>query len=163
MNNLIDVRQVITQVLGFLIMLWILRRFAWGPVLGMLEARRQKIAGEFQDAANRKAEADQMKSRYEQELRGIEAQSRARMQEGIAEGQKVAAEIREQAQRDAQHRMAAADEEIHREREKSKELVKEQVVRLAMRTAEKILRQRLDDGTQRQLVSEFINEVGAQR
>lgn len=163
MNNLIDIRQVITQILGFLIMLWILRRFAWGPVLGMLEARRQKIAGEFQEAENRKAAADQMKSRYEQELRGIEAQARARMQEGIAEGQKVAAEIREQAQRDAQHRLTTAQDEILREREKSKELVKEEVVRLAMRTAEKILRQRLDDGTQRQLVSEFINEVGAQR
>jgi F-type H+-transporting ATPase subunit b len=163
MNNLIDIRQVLTQILGFLIMLWILRQFAWGPVLGMLEARRQKIAGEFQEAENRKAEADQMKSRYEQELRGIEAQARARMQEGIAEGQKVAAEIREQAQRDAQGRLSAAQEEISREREKSKELVKEEVVRLAMRTAEKILRQKLDDGTQRQLVSEFINEVGAQR
>lgn len=163
MNNLIDIRQVLTQVLGFLIMLWILRRFAWGPVLAMLEARREKIAGEFRDAEARKAEADQMKSRYELELRGIEAQARVRMQEGIAEGQKIAAEIRAQAQHEAQNRLTAAKDEIEREHEKAKERVKEEVIRLSMRTAEKILRRKLDDGAQRQLVTEFIDEVGAQR
>ena len=35
--NLIDVRQVSTQIIGFLLMVWILRRYAWGPVVGMLE------------------------------------------------------------------------------------------------------------------------------
>src|SRR5262245_54659843 len=67
--NLIDIRQVLTQVVGFLIMVFLLRRFAWGPVLGLLEARRQKIAGEFEEAEKRKAEAGELKSRYELELR----------------------------------------------------------------------------------------------
>jgi len=159
--NLIDIRQVLTQVLGFLLMLWILRRFAWGPVLHMLEERRQKIAGEFQEADRRKAEADGLKAKYEQDLRGIEAERRLRIQDGIAEGQRVAGEIHTQAQKDAMDRLARAEDEIAREREKAKELLKEQVIRLSMRSAEKILRQKLDDASQRKLLSEFIDEVGA--
>ena len=159
--TLIDIRQVLTQVLGFLLMLWILRKFAWGPVLHMLEERRQKIAGEFQEADRRKAEADGLKAKYEQDLRGIEAERRLRIQDGVAEGQRVAGEIHAQAQKDAMELMARAEDEIAREREKAKELLKEQVIRLSVRSAEKILRQKLDDASQRKLLSEFIDEVGA--
>ena len=161
--NLIDVRQVLTQILGFLLMVWILRRYAWGPLLGMLEARREKIAGEFKEADRLKAEALELRGKYEQELRGIDAQARQKLQEAVTEGQKVAAEIMLQAQEDAAQRIERAGDEITREREKAKELVKEQVIRLSMRTAEKILRQRLDDAAHRKLIGEFVDEVGALR
>ena len=161
--NLIDLPQVLTQIVGFLLMVWILRRYAWGPVLGMLEARRQKIAGEFAAADRAKAEANELKTRYEQELRGIEAQARQRLQEAVVEGQHVAAEIKTQAQREAAQRLERAADEIAREREKAKELLKEHIIDLAMRSAEKILRQKLDDPAQRRLAGEFIDEVGALR
>ena len=135
MNGLIDIPQVATQILGFLLLLWGLRKWAWGPVLGMLEARRQKIAGAFEDADRRKSEALELKARYEQDLRGIEAQQR----------------------------VARAGDEIEREREKAKELLKEHIISLAVRSAEKILRENLDDKAQRKLAAEFIDEVGATR
>ena len=161
--NLIDVRQVATQIIGFLLMVWILRRFAWGPVVRTLEARREKIAGEFEKAERREAEAQALKALYEQDLRGIEAQARQRIQQAVAEGQKVAAEIRTQAQGEAQQRLQRAEDEIAREREKAKEVLKENIINLAMRSAEKILRQKVDDAAQRKLASEFIDEVGALR
>jgi len=161
--NLIDIRQVLTQIIGFLLMVWLLRKYAWGPLLNMLEARRQKIAGEFQQADRAKTEANELRLKYEQELRGIEAQARQRLQESVAEGQKVAAEMKAQAQREAALRLARAEEEIAREREKAKETLKEQVIKLSVRTAEKILRQKLDEPTHRKLVDEFIDEVGAGR
>ena len=163
MNGLIDIPQVATQILGFLLLLWGLRKWAWGPVLGMLEARRQKIAGAFEDADRRKSEALELKARYEQDLRGIEAQARQRIQQAVTEGQKVAAEIKAQAHVEAQQRVARAEGEIEREREKAKELLKEHIISLAVRSAEKILRENLDDKAQRKLAAEFIDEVGAAR
>jgi len=161
MNGLIDIRQVATQILGFLILLWVMRKYAWGPILGSLEARRQKIAGDFEAARKAKADADATKLQLETELKGIEAKARLRLQEAVAEGQKVAGEIRTQAQAEAATRLARAQDDIAREREKAKEMLKEQVVSLSMRTAEKILRQRLDDAAQRKLIGEFVEEVGA--
>jgi F-type H+-transporting ATPase subunit b len=163
MNGLIDVGQVLTQILGFLILLWAMRKWAWGPILATLEARRERIAGEFAAADRARAEAAELRAKYEAELRTIDAQARQRLLEAVAEGQRAAGEIRQQAQRDAQARVVRADEEIAREREKAKELLKEQVVSLSMRTAEKILRQKLDDPTQRKLVGEFVDEVAALR
>ncbi len=161
--NLIDIRMVGTQILGFLLLLWGMSKWVWGPLTAQLEARRQKIAGEFAEAERRQNVADALKAKHEQELRGIEAQARARLQEAVAEGQKVGAEIRAQAQQEAQDRLARADDEMAREREKAKELLKEQVISLSLLTAEKILRTKLDDPAQRKLAGEFIDEVGALR
>jgi F-type H+-transporting ATPase subunit b len=161
--NLIDWKLVATQILGFLLMLWILRQFAWSKVLKLLEDRRQAIAGEFAEADRRKSAADEARVAYEQKIAEIERTARARLQEAVAEGQKVAGEIRNQAQKDATDRLARADQEIVREGEKAKEMLKERMIELSMRGAEKILRQKLDAASQRQLVSEFIDEVGAQR
>jgi F-type H+-transporting ATPase subunit b len=161
--NLIDPKQVITQILGFLLLVWLLRRFAWGPLLGLLEARRQKIAGEFQEADRRKAEAAELKARYEADLKGIEAQARQRLMEAVTEGQKVAAEIKAQAQAEAARRLERANDEIARENEKAKEILKERMIALALRAAEKILRVKLDDAAQQRLATEFVDEVGALR
>jgi F-type H+-transporting ATPase subunit b len=160
MNGLIDPKLVITQILGFLLMVWVLGRFAWKPMLAALEARRQKIAGEFAEAERRQAAADETKARYEQELRGVDAQARQRLQEAVAEGQRVAAEIHAQAQSEAQARLERNRDEIAREREEAKEVLKEQTVVLAIRTAEKILQSKLDDPAQRKLAAAFIDEVG---
>ena len=161
--NLIDIRMVGTQILGFLLLLWGLSKWAWGPLTKQLEARRQKIAGEFAEAERRQQAADQLKAKLEQDLRGIDVQARAKLQEAVSEGQKVAGEIRAQAQSEAQARMARAEEEMMREREKAKELLKEQVIALSLATAEKILKSKLDEPAHRKLAGQFIDEVGALR
>jgi len=161
--DLINLRLVVTQILGFLVLLWALNKWAFGPLLGMLEARRAKIAGEFAAAERAMAEAQEQKARFEQELRGIEARARQRLTEAVAEGQKVAAEIRQQAQVEATRRIERAQDDIARENEKAKERIKQQVIDLALRSAEKILRQKLDEPAQRRLAGEFIDEVEALR
>ena len=124
----------------------------------LLEERRYPPPEEFAAQAN--AQPD-IYEREPDEFWGAEA--RQKIQEAVAEGQKVAGEIKSQAQAEAARRLERAEDEIAREREKAKEMLKEQMIRLSMRTAEKILRQRLDDAAQRRLVGEFIDEVGVLR
>jgi len=159
MGGLIDIRLVLTQILGFLVLVWILGRYAWGPVVAQLEARRSRIAAEFDEAARRQREADALKAKYEQDLRDIESQARQLKLEAVTQGQRVAAEIKAQAQADAVARMARADEEIVHDQERAREMLKRQVAALSIRTAEKILRAKLDEPGQRELVERFIDEV----
>jgi F-type H+-transporting ATPase subunit b len=159
MSGLIDIRLVLTQILGFLVLVWILGRYAWGPVVAQLEARRSRIAAEFDEAARRQREADALKAKYEQDLRDIESQARQLKLEAVTQGQRVAAEIKAQAQADAAARMTRADEEIVHDQERAREMLKRQVAALSIRTAEKILRKKLDEPGQRELVERFIDEV----
>jgi F-type H+-transporting ATPase subunit b len=163
MGSLIDIKQVLTQIVGFLIFLFLIRRFAWGPVLEMLEARRAKIAGDLADAEQRKREAAELKARLEQELRGIDQQARQRIQEAVTEGQRIASEIRADAQAQARARLDRAEAEIEGERAKAQKSLHEDMARLAVGGAERILRKKLDEGEQRRLIGEFIAEAGELR
>ncbi len=150
---------VLTQILGFVLFVALLRRWAWGPVMNLLEERRDRIRRDLEAAERSKREAEELRLKYEQDLRGIDAKARVKMQEAIAEGQVVAGEIKQQAHAEADARLERASHEIAREHEKAKELLKEQVAHLSILTAEKILRTQLDDANQRRLVRTYIDEV----
>ena len=157
--EIIDFSILITQILGFLIVLWVLRKVAWGPILGMLEKRREKIAGDVASAETLRREAEELKAKYEQELREIEAQARERIQLAVAEGQKVAEEIRADARGEADRLRAKVQSDIQSEYEKARAALKEDVVKLAIGAARKIVTTDMDENRQRKLVEEFLADV----
>jgi F-type H+-transporting ATPase subunit b len=163
MGSLIDIKQVLTQIVGFLIFLFLIRKFAWGPVLQTLEDRKAKIAGDLADAERKKAEAAELRAKLEAELRTIDQQARVKIQEAVAEGQQHAAEIRADAQAQARARLERADAEIAGERAKAQKALQEDMARLAVGGAERILRKKLDEAEQRRLIGEFIAEAGELR
>ncbi|MEP7027590.1 MAG: F0F1 ATP synthase subunit B [Candidatus Eisenbacteria bacterium] len=159
MGNLIDFKQVLTQIVGFLIFLWLIRKYAWGPVLETLENRRQKIAGDLAHAEKEMADAAALKSDLDRQLKGIDAQARAKVQEAVVEGQKLAAGIKADAQGQARARLERAEAEIEGERAKAQKALHEDLARMAVMGAEKILRKKLDETEQRRLIAEFIADV----
>ena len=117
MGSLIDIKQVLTQIVGFLIFLFLIRKYAWGPVLQTLEDRKAKIAGDLADAERKKQEAAELRAKLEQELRGIDQQARQKIQEAMAEGQRIASDIKSDAQAQARARLDRAEAEIEGERD----------------------------------------------
>jgi F-type H+-transporting ATPase subunit b len=159
MGGLIDWKQVATQIVGFLLFLWLVRKYAWGPLLATLEARRRKIEGDLADADAKKRDAAALQAKLDQELRGIEQQARVRIQEAVTDGQRIAAEIKADAQTEARARLVRAEAEIENERAKAQKTLLDDMARLAVAGAERILRKKLDDAEQRRLIGEFLEEV----
>jgi len=157
--QLIDLSVLITHVIAFVIVLWILRRFAWGPVLGFLEARREKIAAEFSEIDHQRAEVATLKAEYEDHLRNIESEARARVQEAVAEGNAAADRIKERAQEERQQRLARAEEEVKLLEEASAENLRRNTVDLALRAAEKAVQERLDDEKHREMMTRFLDDL----
>jgi F-type H+-transporting ATPase subunit b len=155
----VEYQQIITHIIGFLIALWILRRYAWKPLLGILEQRRQKIQADFDAAAARRRDAEETAAQYAARLRDIEAEARAKLQEGVAEGRRIAGEIREQARAEAQQILAKARADIDRDLAKARVELKEQIVGLTVAATERIIRRSLDDAGHRQLIGTFIDEL----
>ncbi len=163
MGSLIDFKQVLTQIVGFLIFLFLLRRFAWGPVLQMLEDRRAKIAGDLADAERKKQEAADLRAKLDQELRTIDQQARAKIQEAVGEAQRMATEIKADAQAQARARLERAQSEIEAERAKAQKALLEDMAKVAVGGAEKILKKKLDEAEQRRLIGEFVAGAGELR
>jgi len=152
----VDWRQIATHIVGFLIALLILKRYAWGPVLKLLEERREKIRGEFDRIETEKKSAAALRSDYEGQLRGIDALSRAKVQESVHEGQRVAGEIQEQARVEARAQVERARAEIELERDKASVALRDDMADMVVRATERLVREKLDDAKHRQLVQEFI-------
>ena len=154
-----DLIQIVTQILGFLIVLWVLKKYAWKPLLGILEERRAAIQSDFDKAAAKKREAEDAAAKYTAQLAGIEAEKRTKIQEGVGEGRRIAEEIREQARTEAKGIIDKARADIERDVAKAQVELKEKIVAMTMTATERVIRQTLDQEGQRKLVTGFIEEL----
>lgn len=152
-------REIGTQIVGFLIAVWILRRFAWKPILGLLDERRHKIRDSYRDIDEKREEALAEKARYEEKLRDIDVEARARIQEAIREGNEAATRIRDQAQEERRKRLERAEEEVASAVQSAREDMRQRTVDLALKAAEKVLREELDEERHRRLVTEYVEQV----
>ena len=152
-------QQLITHLIGFLITVWILKRFAWGPLLALLEERRNKIADEFKNIDEEKAKTAQLTADYEARLKEIDAERRARLVEAVNEGKKIAEEIKSAARDEAKEISLKAKADLVREVAKAKVQLKNDMVAMTVTAAERIINERLDDAKHRELIGAFINNV----
>jgi F-type H+-transporting ATPase subunit b len=151
--------QILTQLVAFLIFLWIMKRYAWRPILRLLDERREKIAGEFDRIDGIKAETERLRAEYEERLKTIEQQARERIQEAVGEGRRVAQEIREQAHADARAITNKAKENVQLEVEKARVQLKEDIIRMTMAALDRILRESVNREQHSGLVADFIENI----
>jgi F-type H+-transporting ATPase subunit b len=156
----LELSQLLTHIVGFLICLFILKKYAWGPVLKMLDDRRSKIDGDIQAAEHTLEEAKKDQEDLRQQLKEIDATARAKTLEAINEARGIAADIKEDARAEGKDLVERARQEIEREKAKAKVELKNTVVELAVKGAEKLLSERMDDERNKKLVLDFINDVG---
>lgn len=155
----IEIQQILTQIVGFLLLLWLLRKYAWGPLLGVLDERRTRIATELEEIRKGKESLAQMKAEYDTKISEIENQARARIQEAVTEGQRMAREIAEGAREEAHQVLEKAKEDIHREMAKAKAQLRDEIATIAVSAAGKIVRQELNKQKDKELVLQYIDEL----
>ncbi|MBU1317624.1 MAG: F0F1 ATP synthase subunit B [candidate division Zixibacteria bacterium] len=155
----IEWQQILTHIIGFVIALLILKKYAWKPLLGMIDERREKIQGDFDKASDELKKAEKLRVDYEQRMKEAEVDARAKIQEAIRDGQNVAAEIKDTARNEARELIERAKEELSRDVDKAKIQLKLDIVRMTLSATEKMINEKLDEAKHRQMIEGFINEV----
>lgn len=153
--------QFVVNILAFLLLLAILKKFAWGSLLKLIDERREKILSEFGQIEQTKQELAKLKVEYQAHLTQIEEEARSKIQQAVAEGRRVSSEIEEQARSRSRESLEKAKETIALELAKAREELREQVVDLAIGATHKVLQQHLDEETDRRMIEAFIKEINA--
>ena len=148
--------QLLTTALGFLFFVWILAKFAWGPILNVLDERRGKIDGDYTAAEKNLAEAEQLKGEFESKLADIKTIQREMVQEGVKKGEDIADGIEKKARVNADETRQKAVQDIDLEAQKAQLQLRDDVVGMAIGAAEKVINERLDDDLHRKLITEYI-------
>ena len=150
---------LLTHSFSFLITLWILKRFAWGPLLDLIDERREKIVGEFETIDREKEKAEALNLEYAAKLREIDSERRSKIVEAVNEGKKIAEEIQASARNEAQEIRRKSKSELERELAKAKVQLKNDMVSLALAATEKLLREKLEEAQHRKLIGDYIDEL----
>jgi F-type H+-transporting ATPase subunit b len=151
------------QIVNFLLLLYLLNRFLFKPVLARLDERGAKIGKGLEDAEV--AARDRELARAEREAAVSEARKEAAAL--IANANKIATDTRDEiltkAREDAEKVSQRATEEINAEKEKAMAELRAQVAELALEAAGKLVRSDMNATTQRRLVEEFLAETSASK
>jgi len=154
-----ELSQFITHTVGFLITVWLLKKYAWGPILSLMEERRNHIAGEFESIETEKSKVAEQQADHEARIKEIDNERRARLVEAVEEGKKVAADIKTAAHEEAKQLRAKTSADLEREVAKAKVQLKSDMINITLIAAEKLIGERLDDEKHRQLVDGYIDSV----
>lgn len=161
---MVDINMTLfAQILNFLILVVILTKVAYKPLMKVLAEREEKIAKSIKSAEQDEIAAKKLLVDYQKQL----ASARIEAQEIVDKATKLAAEEREasiaetRAEIDRMRKSAQAD--IDRDRELAVAKLKGEVVALSMAAAAKIITSNIDEKVNEQLVSEFIDKLDTEK
>jgi len=140
-------------------LLFLLGKFAWGPILAAVEAREKGIQNALDEAAARQAEAEKLLDEHRRQLADARRQAGEILAEGRTAGDRIRKEIEEKARTEAQGIVERARLDIERERDAALEMLRKESVDLALAAASRLLHEHLDQAKDRQLVERFLDEM----
>lgn len=150
---------VIWATVAFLVVLLLLRKFAWGPILTALQERERGIAEALGAADRARTEMAALNSENERLLQEARAERDRMLREAREMGDAVVAEARSKAKAEADREVAAARDAIAVERKAALADIKVEVANLSLDIAEQVLRRQLDrPAVQAELVDRLIEE-----
>lgn len=155
----IVIAQVLTTAVAFILFFWIAKKLFWTSILRLIEERQMRIRSEFERIDQLQTQVNALEADYNKRISQIEVEARQKMQAAIANGKQIADQIAEDARKDASAQIERTKQSIQIEMEKARAELREEVVQMTLRATEKLLNERLDDRKQRELVTNFINEV----
>lgn len=144
----------------FLVLLVLLSRYGWQPILESISAREDRIEDDLTSAREQREEAEQLLRERQEALNEARAEAREIVEKGREKGQTVREEIIEEAEQKAESMVESARSRIEEERRQAFRSVRKDVGDLAIQLAEKILQDEIDEDDHRRLVEEFVEDVG---
>lgn len=150
---------IIWTFVTFFIVLFILKKVAWKPLLTMLESREESIKSDLQRAEHAREESERLLAEHKKSLQNLEAEARRIIGEANATAEQLKAEIVEKAHAIARNLSEQARAEIQREKETALSQLREEVATLAIQAASKILDESLNDERHRKIVDAFISTL----
>ena len=149
----------IWTILTFLVLLTVLAKFAWGPLLRALESRQQAIRQSLDDAQQAKLELDRVQQESLQIIRQARVEGESIVASSRSEGERLRSEIRQQAKADADTIARNAQRQIQLETERALQQIRHEAVDLSVMIASKLLQRNLTKEDNDRLIEEALRQV----
>ncbi|MCK5552924.1 MAG: F0F1 ATP synthase subunit B [Deltaproteobacteria bacterium] len=156
----LNIKIVIVQALGFLILLWLMKKFLFGRIQDIMHRRREEVVEGYEKNERARQELEELKKTYEESLANIEHEALQKMDQTVKESQKLAQEILTTTRQEADEMRGRAVYDINQEKKKALAEIRDEVVNLSMQLTTKMIQKSMDKKTAGKLVDDFIGEFG---
>jgi F-type H+-transporting ATPase subunit b len=143
----------------FLLLLWLLSKYAWGPILGAMNAREEGIKGDLDKARLERDEAQRLLEEHRALINLARKERADAVEAGRRDAERLKAEILEEARRQREQLMKQAETQIEAGLRQARSALKGEAADLAIRAAGKLMGKNLDDATQRRLVENYLADL----
>lgn len=143
----------------FLVLLFVLSKFAWKPMLQGLEHRERSIHSALQEAQQAREEAERLRNQFDEQMRKANEQSRGILDEARRAAERTTGEMIAEARKEIQTERDRLQREVHLARDQAVREIWSQAADLATLVSSKAIRRQLNPGDHRQLVDEALAEL----
>jgi len=161
MNPLVqlDPGLFIWTIITFLVLFYILAKFAWKPLLKMLKDREDMIRNSIEDAEKAKIELERLNEESEAIMTKARSEAQTILADGKAAAEKVKDDTIAKAKEQANKIREDAGKQIQVEKDKAISDIRQEVVNLSLSMAEKLINKNLSDADNKSLIEESLKKV----
>ena len=143
----------------FAILIVVLGKFAWGPILQMIETREKTIADALESAKKERAAAEAARAEMQLALEKARAESAEMVRKNQQEVAAAKAELMAAAKKESENLLAAARKTIEEEKRQAMAELRAQAVDIAIEAAGRLVQMNMDEKKQKQLVEEYLAQL----
>ncbi len=146
-------------ILTFLVLLVLLAKFAWKPLLALLDRREEMIRQSLDDAEKAKQELQRLQQESKEILSKARVEAQSILAKSRSEAEKLKGELRQEAKVQADSILRDAEKQIQVETEKAIAVIKNEVVDLSLLVASKLIKKNLSKEDNQSLIEESLKQV----
>lgn len=154
---------IVFQLVMFIILMVLLKKFAWGPLMGIMKQREEHVSNEITAAENSRQEAKKLLEEQRSLLKEARTEAQTLIEGARKQGDVQREEIIATARVEAERIKESAKLEIDQQKEKAVAAIREQVASLSVLIASKVIEKELSAADQEKLINEYIQEAGEER
>ncbi|EDL62943.1 MULTISPECIES: F0F1 ATP synthase subunit B [Bacillaceae] len=154
---------ILFQLVMFIVLLALLKKFAWGPLMGIMKEREDHIASEINAAEESRTEANNLLEEQRQLLKEARQEAQTMIENSKKQGEQQREEIIATARAEGERLKEAAKREIETQKEQAVTALREQVSSLSVLIASKVIEKELSAEDQQKLINDYIQEAGEER
>ncbi len=160
-GSLLDVNPglIIWTIVTFLILVFILKKVAWKPILSALDQREKDIKDSLEKAEKAKEDAQRILDENQATLAKAEEESKKIIEQSRSYAENLKEQMLKESKEQSKKLIEDAAEEIDRRKDSAFEELKDQVAKIAVNAAEKIMKQNLDAEKNKHIVDNYLKDV----
>ena len=145
---------------SFLLLIFLVKKYAWGNLTNILDERAEKISSDIDGAEAARKKAEELASKREAELAGSRSEAKTIIENAKETAEKSRADILAEAKLEAGRLKEKANQEIAQNKAEALQSVKGEVADLTISLAGKIISQNLDGQAYKELIDQYIDQLG---